>query len=457
MASKNATIVGQKKVTHEGAQAYFINSKQQLERTISACLLWENSFYESGESVADRINSLVKVTDPNFVLDMALKARNDMKLRHVGLFLVASLEKQFKTHAAKNRVDDVLAEIIQRPDELTEFLALYWEGKQPNAKKTLMLTAAVKRGLARAFGKFNEYQLAKYNNTEKAYKLKDVFRLLCDNSIPKFYPRAKFAELRGLWDKLMKDQLAVPDTWETQLSAGADKKETFTRLIEEKKLGAMALLRNLRNMIESGVDEKMVRNAILTANAEKVLPFRFITAAKYGQKFEPELEQLMFKCLAGNDKLAGKTALLIDKSGSMYGPKISAKSELDRFEAASALAMLLREVCESSVVIAFGSTPHTVPSRRGFGLRDAIVQSHAGGGTNTEDAKKLADKEGYDRIIIVTDEQSHQALSTPKGKGYVVNVASYQNGVGYGPWNHIDGWSEAIVNYILAFEKLSLN
>jgi len=29
-----------------------------------------------------------------------------------------------------------------------------------------------------------------------------------------------------------------------------------------------------------------------------------------------------------------------------------------------------------------------------------------------------------------------------------VNVASSRNGVGYGKWTHVDGWSEAIVDYI---------
>ena len=74
------------------------------------------------------------------------------------------------------------------------------------------------------------------------------------------------------------------------------------------------------------------------------------------------------------------------------------------------------------------------------------------GGTFTENAKQLADELGYDRIVIITDEQSHQALSNPKGQGYVINVAAYKNGIGYGKWTHIDGWSEAVVNYITAME-----
>ncbi len=59
---------------------------------------------------------------------------------------------------------------------------------------------------------------------------------------------------------------------------------------------------------------------------------------------------------------------------------------------------------------------------------------------------------GYDRLIVITDEQSHDSVPAPRGKGYVINVASNQNGVGYGPWTHIDGWSEAVVEYIAELE-----
>jgi 60 kDa SS-A/Ro ribonucleoprotein len=43
-------------------------------------------------------------------------------------------------------------------------------------------------------------------------------------------------------------------------------------------------------------------------------------------------------------------------------------------------------------------------------------------------------------------------VPAPKGKGYVINVASYKNGVGYGKWTHIDGWSDSVVEYIRTLE-----
>jgi 60 kDa SS-A/Ro ribonucleoprotein len=422
-------------LTHEGAPARRITPELELRRAVMACLLWEDSFYESGESIADRIVSLIGKVAPKVVADIAYEARTKMKLRHVPLLIARTLANGAKEQ--RLFVADLLEHIIQRPDELTEFLAIYWKGKrQP-------LAAQVKKGLARAFVKFNAYSLAKYNRQD-GVKLRDVLFLT--------HAKPKTEEQAAIWKQLVDGTLAAPDTWEVALSAGANKKETFERLIGEKNLGALALLRNLRNMEQAGCNEALVREAIVGMKTERVLPFRFISAAKYAPRFEAELEQAMFRCLEGHPKLKGKTALLIDGSGSMFGPKISAKSELDRFDAACALAMLIREVCDSVEVICFSGSPHTVPARRGFGLRDALRKAAEQGGTNTENAKQSADRLGYDRIIIVTDEQSHQALSNPVTSGYVVNVASYQNGIGYGAWTHIDGWSEAIVNYILSAE-----
>ncbi len=38
-------------------------------------------------------------------------------------------------------------------------------------------------------------------------------------------------------------------------------------------------------------------------------------------------------------------------------------------------------------------------------------------------------------------------------RGYFVNVGTYQNGIGYGKWCHVDGFSEAIMSYIQTFEE----
>src|SRR5262249_59524349 len=134
----------------------------------------------------------------------------------------------------------------------------------------------------------------------------------------------------------------------------------------------------------------------------------------------------MCRCREGMAKLPGKTALVVERSGSMDAP-LSSKSEMTRWEAAVALAMLLREVCEHVDVTVFSDSAATVPPRRGFGLRDAMAQSMRPGSTNTSTAIFHAAKLGYDRIVVITDEQSHQQIGNPliATKGYFINVAPY--------------------------------
>jgi hypothetical protein len=89
-------------------------------------------------------------------------------------------------------------------------------------------------------------------------------------------------------------------------------------------------------------------------------------------------------------------------------------------------------------------------------LRDALDSSQAHGGTHLGKAlaKVEADcRDGYDRIVVITDEQSHDYVPAPRRRGYVINVASYRNGVGYGEWMHVDGWSEAVVEFIAELES----
>lgn len=161
----------------------------------------------------------------------------------------------------------------------------------------------------------------------------------------------------------------------------------------------------------------------------------------------------MLECLAGKDRLLGNTILLVDVSCSM-DDKISAKSNLTRLDAACGLAIILREQCESCRVFTFSNTAVEVPPRRGFALKDAINQSQPRGGTALGGAIDLINKATkYDRIIVITDEQARDSVNAPQGIGYMVNVASYQHAVGFGPWLRVDGWSEAIVDFITESEK----
>jgi len=417
-----------------GTQVPQINPERQLKRITLAAMLWEKQFYLDGKAHADLVRELVAKVAPSKVEALAQEARTKFKLRHVPLLLARELARHGKLQA------NALTSVIQRPDEMSEFLSIYWQdGKTAVSNQ-------VKKGLAACFNKFNEYQLAKWNKNSATIKLRDVMFLS--------HPKPQTAEQAELFKRVAADTLSTPDTWETQLSAGADKCETFTRLMTEKKLGALAFLRNLRNMRDSGVNTSLIRSYAATVDVAKVLPFRYVAAARIVPEFEDMLESMMFRSLATHDKIPGKTVLVIDVSGSMFGSKISSKSDLDRFDAAAALAMLCREVCEEVEIYSFSNNAVRVAPRRGFALREAISSSQGHGGTHLGNSMRTINANGsYDRCIVFTDEQSYDRPDAPRGKGYVVNVASYENGVNHNAWTEVNGFSEAVVDYIQALER----
>ena len=451
MAQLNTLNLNPAPRTHEGTPTRHVSPEMQLRRSVLACLLWESQFYEDGIEIADRIAELLPKVAVEKVAALAIEAREQMKLRHAPLLLVREMARH-KTHRAP--VSETLASILQRADELAEFVAIYWkDGRVP-------LSGQVKKGLAAAFPKFDEYQLAKYDRGGPI-KLRDVL-FLC-------HAKPRDGAQAAMWKKLIAGTLTTPDTWEVAISAGTDKREAWERLLREQKLGALALLRNLRNMHEAGVSNKLVVSALGEMKTDRVLPFRFIAAARYAPKHEAELEQAMFRSLKKQPALPGTTALVVDTSPSMWTARLSRNSDMDRFEAAAGLAILLRETAERVNVYAFNEKAYEVPPRRGFALRDALATTKnnwSRGGLGVA----AANRDGYDRIIVITDGQWHYSdTTTVQGYGegdpqtvapapltkqaYMVNVASYKNGVGYGQWMNIDGWSDSVIEYIRSLEQ----
>ena len=432
--------------THEGAKAAEMTHEQALRRTVMSCLLWEGEFYEDGETIADRIMNLCAKVEPAVIAAMAAEARHKAHLRHVPLLLLKALVK----HGKGAMVADAIEATISRADELSEFVAIYWQdGRKP-------LSAQMKRGLARAFLKFNEYALAKYNR-DSPVKLRDV--LFLSHAKPDTPERA------ALWKRLVDKELATPDTWEVELSGGADKKETFERLIREGKLGYLALLRNLRNMVRAGCDLDLVNAAIVARKgADRVLPFRYVAAARAAPQLEPAIDTALCESIATLPRLKGKTAVMVDVSGSMDG-RLGAKSDLTRKDAAAALASIVH--AEHLRVFSFADKVMELPPRRGMAGVDAIARSQTGGTRLFDAVAEVNATVDYDRLIVITDEQATDParfgnwiqgtvdrLPDPRkgARGYMINVASAKNGVGYGKWRHIDGFSENVIRWIVESE-----
>ena len=432
MATINRSKAGTGPRTHEGAPAVTGNALAQLRRSVLSCLLWEAEFYEDGESIADRIETAARAVTLEELAALSAEARSSFNLRHVSLLLLTVL---IKRGSGKAIVGETIAQTIQRADELTELLAIYWKDKR------CPLSAQMKRGLAGAFRKFDAYQLAKYDRAN-AVRLRDVLFLS--------HAKPKDAEQAALWKQLAAGELPTPDTWETELSAGKDKRAVWERLLGEGRLGYLALLRNLRNMVKVDVPTDLIRTALLARKgAERVLPFRYVAAARAVPQLEPVLDQALVASLAGATPLPGRTIVLVDVSGSM-NEKLSGKSDLTRMDAAATLASVIPGELR---VFTFSDRVVEVPPRRGMAGVAAIVSSQRHSGTQLGMAVEHVNGLPHDRLIVITDEQSHDAVEGPKTKhGYMLNVASYQNGVGFGPWVRINGFSEQVIRFLAAYE-----
>lgn len=268
---------------HEGALAWRMTPEWELYTTVVTTMGVEDKFYEGGEERVRRIADLVRKVEPEFVAQLAVYTREEMHLRSVPLLLLVELAN---CHQGDSLVSKAVGRTIQRADEITELLMCYlWR----TGKKDLSgLSCQLRKGLAEAFNKFDEYQFAKYNRKNRKVTLRDALALV--------HPKPKDDRQADIFRKIKSDTLETPVTWETELSAVGQrhfdskeekeeaKREVWRKLVQSRRIGYMATLRNLRNMLGLGMDEEtmqMVCDYISNPEAvrkSKQLPFRFLSA-----------------------------------------------------------------------------------------------------------------------------------------------------------------------------------
>lgn len=439
-----------------GALAAKQSNVALLRRAVLANLLWEDVAYMDGISVADEIKRLIPLCPASDVYNIALEARLMQKLRHTPLFIAVEMCK-YPEH--KLFVKDLLPRIITRADMLTDFLAIYWK----DSKKPICNQA--KKGLALAFHNFNEYKLAKYDRNA-AIKLRDVMFLVHAK------PRNDYE--KELFNKVANRILTTPETWEVLLSRGEDKKATWTKLIQEGKIGGLAMLRNIANMQKASVDRKIIQQGLSALKSSMLLPLDFWKAARMNPVFERDIEDAMINSYANLPKLKGKTLFIVDVSGSMRA-RVSAKSDFTRYDAACAMAMLAANQCEDYEIVCTagndctytGAHEHIPYPQKGFGIFGQIQATNkniGGGGIFIRQCLEWCnDKfkgQKFDRIIVFSDSQDcdpQKLLPKPFGKhNYIVDISAHTRGVNYkSVWTaEISGWSEHFLTYIAALEGL---
>lgn len=479
-------------VNHEGAKAFVLTPQLELYTAVATAGL-SDQFYETASEKMQRIRELIAKNDAAFVAKLAVYVREQMHLRSIPLVLAVELAKLQSGNAV---VGQLTNRVVQRADEITELLAYYAMANQrTDVKKLNKLSKQLQKGLAAAFNKFDEYQFAKYNR-DAAVKLKDALFLV--------HPKAKDEAQQALFNKIVNNELQVPYTWETELSAlgqlkydtaelkAAAVKAKWEELIMSGKVGYMAMLRNLRNILQAEVSKEalnkvceFIGNEKAVANS-KQLPFRFLAAYRELKEVDngrvskvlDALEQAVLYSAANIAGFDEDTSVVIaaDVSGSMQ-KAISAKSKVLYYDIGLMLAMLLKNRCGNAVTGMFGDTWKVinVPNKnilanvQEFYKREGEVGYSTNGYLVVKDL--LQRKKVVDKVMLFTDGQlwnSNYSVENiahlwkqykkiaPAAKLYLFDLAGY----GTTPLNVqrddvylIAGWSDKIFNVLQAIEE----
>lgn len=395
MARFNTAGATNNKTTNiAGGTAYKMTPELTLVSALLTSFL-EDKFYEKGADRITAIKEAITHVDPLFAAKAALYARNEFGMRSVSHVAAAEIAATVKGEQWTKRFFD---KIVHRPDDMMEILAYYYSNYGKNEP------AAMRKGFAAAFTRFDEYQLAKYRGSSKSVKLVDIVNLV--------HPANSEAIA-----KLVRDELRNADTFEAKLSKAGQsdddgaKREAWSELVTSGKLGYFALLRNLRNIIEDAPE--VVNLAVEQLKSEKqirkslVLPFRFLTAYEEISKISgPEAKRVLVGLSEALDisasnlpKFDGETLVAIDKSGSMNG---------DPMRIACLFGAMMVKSSHADVILWDDSATvvNLNPADSMLTLAQQIASSIGiMGGTNINVPFQTATR-NYNRILILTDEQS---------------------------------------------------
>ena len=477
---------------YEGEVAYKLTPKMELYTLVCTASL-QKKFYTDSDECVGRLKGLLHKVPIEFAVKLAIYAREQMYLRSIPLVMAVEILKIERSKLT----EDLIERVIQRADEIPEILSYFQiANERTGTKKLNKLPTALKKGVARAFYKFDEYQFAKYNRATEV-TIRDAMFLTHPKPI-----KSKEA----LFKKIADNKLDIPYTWETELSKddGRSKKEKWEALITSKKLGYMAQLRNLRNMLNENVDniQTVLDNLSDAVNVlrSRQLPFRFFSAyreiadvGEFKSSAVMECLESAIQCSTVNIKgFDTNTDVLIacDMSGSMQTP-VSQRSKIQNFEIGLTLGMLLQSRCKSVVTGLFGEDWKVVQLPRTNILANthklANMIGEVGHSTNGYKAIKwlTENKKIADKVFLFTDCQLWDSDSgyswlgaspvtrltfqgewkkykhfAPNAKLYIFDLSGYGNtpiDLSHKDVYMIAGWSEKVFNVLDAIEKGSSN
>ncbi len=411
----SATITMPDTVNLAGGQAYSESSELELTSLVLTSFL-KDQYYRELNEIFKRVKELINECDKLFVAKLAVYARNEFGMRTISHVLASEIANDIsKTNWAKY----FYYSIIHRPDDMTEIIAYHFSNKRK-------LTNAMRKGFKLAFNKFDNYQLAKYKNSNKKIKLIDVVNLVHPKPIERNCDAIK---------ALVNNNLKAFGTWEVELSEAGqgddieiiteNKKQVWINLIKSKKIGYFALLRNLRNIINQAPEIipealEILTNRELIKNS-LVFPFRYLLCFKEIIKIKnpsivrdvlTALNKAVDISLDNVPKFDGSTLVALDVSDSMTC-KIR-ESGATPAEIGSLFASVLIKNNNADLVC-FDDTANYFNvniNDSTLTITSLIKEKFMGGGTNFHEIFRILNK-AYDRIIILSDMQGWEEYYCP--------------------------------------------
>ena len=453
-----------KTTNHEGHVAYKMSNKSKLVTQVLTSFFNEKKFYgDNSKEMMELIPKVIK-EDPQFVSNLAVFARREFNMRSVAHVLTAFLAHEVE---GKPFVKSTVKGVALRGDDITEIMAFYlstWGKPIPNS---------LKKGISEVMQTLDEYSLAKYKGSGKEVKMRDLL-CLCR-------PKPVSKEQEALWKRCLEGTLETPYTWETELSAKGNTKEVWEELIASHKVGYMAMLRNLRNILQAdpdNLDEAL--NYISNPQAvkkSKQLPFRFLSAYQSVKgigtsKVFNALEDAIDASVENLPRIPGRTVIAMDVSGSM-SDNLSSKSGIRCCDISVLLGLIANKICDDSIVYRFNHGIERMDiSRRGGLIDQTLTYAHPNGGTDMSlPFQAMIDgRIKADRIIILSDNECNgwgwgsktiqsyaDRYRRMTGNDIWVHAIDLQ---GYGTQqfcgpktNIIAGWSEKVFDFIKLAEQ----
>jgi len=516
--TKRESVV-QGTATHEGGAGFTQRPENELVGILSTGIA--KSFYEKE---TDREQRLRKVIDqiakknPMFAAKALVYARSVFGQRtvtHLGavnlLPHLAGTEIGKKFFSKRNRRKNE-GGVVYRLDDMTEIFACYIA---KNGGENASIPNALKKGFRDAIENADTYELAKYQMKSKGVSLVDIVNLVHPRETEKngtidvnrvdFHKAVqgtkfenlsllpiltenandtvKIPALKALVLGLLKQFNTVENTNTEagkQVAAAVKsgeltkdeavkvltekKADNFSNLIKTKKIGYLALLRNLRNIAKSGdstlineacdllIQKDFIKKSLVWPHqidlAQEILLLEL--SGKTLQTISRALDTAYENSIPNLMELLpeGRTAIVFDTSGSMQGGwsagvqiSMGGKSTKINASPAEKAALIAGTFAKGTAgdVYHFGNTCARI---NGYNPNDSIGSlkreflSHNGQcGHGTDMNSIFSTLEGkYDRVLIISDEQTQTDMnnslknySAKHGMPYVyhINLCGY--------------------------------